>query len=332
MTAEAVSSSLRPFATSPPREPRHGPRPGWPRSSDPPTRPCCEVVRDQTERLQIPAELAAAEAERRVYADRERIARDLHDRVIQRIFAAGMGLQGVQGLVASPELAGRLASLSAELDEAVRDIRTSVFTLRRGPGDFSFRGQLIDIGEHTAEALGFRPRIDFRGPVDLATPAHIAEQSVAVVREALANVAKHAHATSAEVTVRVDSDRLTIVVADDGRGIRQEGRRSGLRNLAERAERLGGSSASNPLPAAAPVSPGTSRCRLEGLARPSTRPVSRSRCGATTSPGVRVLHVRRGHQRPGRPTRTRRRHVLNTVVRPPTSRRRPPAHATGPGA
>ncbi len=331
MTAEAVSSSLRPFATSPPREPRHGPRPGWPRSSDPPTRPFCEVVRDQTERLQIRAELAAAEAERRVYADRERIARDLHDRVIQRIFAAGMGLQGVQGLVASPELAGRLASLSAELDEAVRDIRTSIFTLRRGPGDFSFRGQLIDIGEHTAEALGFRPRIDFRGPVDLATPAHIAEQSVAVVREALANVAKHAHATSAEVTVRVDSDRLTIVVADDGRGIRQEGRRSGLRNLAERAEGLG-----DP-----PHRTRSRRRHLSHLGRPAVAlrasppvdaPCVTIAVWATTSPGVRVLHVRRGHQRPGRPTRTRRRHVLNTVVRPPTSRRRPPAHATGPGA
>ncbi len=201
----------------------------------------CEVLRDQTERQRSRAELAAAQAEAQVWSDRDRIARDLHDRVIQRIFAAGMGFQALTARIADPDTSGRLQDLIEDLDQAVREIRTSIFTLRtRRRDDTGLRSRLLTIGEQTSTALGFPPTFDFRGPVDFGTPPDIADQVVAVVREALTNVAKHAAATTAQVAVRVDSDRLTVTVADNGRGLGPSTRRSGLRNLSERAEEVGG--------------------------------------------------------------------------------------------
>lgn len=202
----------------------------------------CEVLRDRTERQRARAELAAAEAEAQVWADRDRIARDLHDRVIQRIFAAGMGFQALTGRVTDADTRGRLQGLIEDLDAAVREIRTSIFTLRthHPTGQAGLRSRLLTVGEQTSTALGFPPRFDFRGPVDIATPPEVADEVVAVVREALTNVAKHAGASSAEVVVRVDRSHLTVTVTDDGRGLGSTNRRSGLRNLAERADQLGG--------------------------------------------------------------------------------------------
>jgi PAS domain S-box-containing protein len=201
----------------------------------------CEVQRDQTERQRIRAELAGAQTEAQVWADRDRIARDLHDRVIQRIFAAGMGFQAVSALVTDPDARARMQSLVEDLDEAVREIRTSIFTLRTHVGDQTgLRSRLLAVGEQTGAVLGFSPTLDFRGPVDLGTPPEVAEQVVAVVREALANVAEHAEATSVVVEVRVGADDLSVIVTDNGRGPRPPTDDGGLANLAERAAELDG--------------------------------------------------------------------------------------------
>ena len=181
--------------------------------------------------------------------DRQRIARDLHDLVIQRLFATGLSLQGVLSSMArDPDTAHtRVEAAIDDLDETVRTIRTTIFALegsrRAGP---SLRDQLVDASESAVAALGFRPRVTFEGPVDTLASEAVTDDAVATLREALTNVARHARAT--EVSVRVCAIRgaLQLEVADDGvgptsRDVGQEGH--GLRNIADRARRHGGSSA-----------------------------------------------------------------------------------------
>lgn len=199
------------------------------------------MLRDLTERHRDQAHLAAAQADREVLADRERIARDLHDFVIQRIFTAGIGLEGIATAVTQPELARRLQTITDELDAAVREIRSSIFTLRRRPGAMgSLRGELLDIAAQTADILGFTPRVSFEGPVDSVVPDRVAEQMLGVLREGLSNIARHAHATSADIAVSADPDRVTLSITDNGRGMEGVTRRSGLLNLSHRAAALGG--------------------------------------------------------------------------------------------
>jgi PAS domain S-box-containing protein len=200
-----------------------------------------EVLRDMTERRRTQAELAAAHGERQLLADRERIARDLHDIVVQRIFAAGMAIQSATTAVTDSAVTGRLNRAVSELDTAVHDIRTSIFTLRRDPADTaSLRGRLLDIGTQMRDALGFLPAFHFDGLVDLVIGEHVADHLYAVVHEALANIAKHAHATTASITVTADQRQVSLVISDNGQGIRESGRRSGLDNLQQRAAELGG--------------------------------------------------------------------------------------------
>jgi PAS domain S-box-containing protein len=199
------------------------------------------ILRNLTERRRTQAHLAAALADREVLAERERIARDLHDFVIQRIFTAGIGLEGVATAVNRPELARRLQVITDELDAAVREIRSSIFTLRRRPGVAgSVRGELLDIAAQMADSLGFTPSVTFDGPVDSLATDLIAEQLLAVLREGLSNVARHAHATAVEVTVTADPSRVGLTITDNGRGMAGVTRRSGLQNLLHRAAELGG--------------------------------------------------------------------------------------------
>ncbi len=199
------------------------------------------MLRDLTERRRTQAQLAGAQADREVLAERERIARDLHDFVIQRIFTAGIGLEGVATAVTQPALAHRLQMITDELDAAVREIRSSIFTLRRRPGVAgSLRGELLDVAASSADVLGFSPRFSFEGPVDAVVPDQVAEHMLAVLREGLSNIARHAHATAAEVAVRADSDRVSLAITDNGCGMEGVGRRGGLQNLVHRAAELGG--------------------------------------------------------------------------------------------
>ncbi|HEX8346645.1 MAG TPA: GAF domain-containing sensor histidine kinase [Actinoplanes sp.] len=195
-------------------------------------------------------ERARAQEEREllmVLDDRERIARDLHDVVIQRLFATGMQLQGAVLHAGRPEAVKRINAAVDDLDATIRDIRRSIFELRT-PVDASLRTELRDAAEAAAEALGFRPVVDTSGPVDSAVPEDVVPEVLAVVREALSNVARHASATSARVTVKVAGGQVFVLVEDDGVGTDPEHARGGLINLRERAHDLGGTFEIRPAP------------------------------------------------------------------------------------
>jgi signal transduction histidine kinase len=173
-----------------------------------------------------------------VMSDRERIARDLHDTVIQRLFAVGMQLQAVS-LTGSAELGERLRASVKDIDDTIRDIRATIFELQTQVGQ-TLRGDLQALAREYVAPLGFSPTMRTSGPLDTVVPDVLREQLLPVVREALSNVARHAHATRAEVEVVIDGDLLLVTVIDDGVGLGHDVRQSGLRNARERARLLGG--------------------------------------------------------------------------------------------
>jgi signal transduction histidine kinase len=175
-----------------------------------------------------------------VLAERDRIARDLHDVVIQRMFATGLMLQGAYRFDIQPEVRERVETAVNELDTTIRDLRTAIFELHRRTAT-SLRSELSDLVAEYANLLGFAPRLSTRGPVDTAVDQQLRSQVLAVLREALSNVAKHARATSVRLSLEVTDRELIAQVADDGIGIDAAAYESGLRNLRERAGSLGGS-------------------------------------------------------------------------------------------
>ena len=185
---------------------------------------------------------ARAEQQRAVMLDeRERIAADLHDHVIQRLFAAGLSLQSTAGTLRAGEAADRILATVDDLDATIRQIRTSIFQLQqlpqtRAPG---LRARLLDVATDLTPVLGFEPAVRFSGLID-AVGHDIGEDVLAVVRESLSNVARHARAASAEVDVAATADRLTVDIRDDGIGLGSTDRRSGLDNLRRRADRRDG--------------------------------------------------------------------------------------------
>jgi len=199
------------------------------------------VVRDVSERLRAEEELRAAQEELALLADRERIARDLHDTVLQRLFATGLALQSTAGRV-TPEIRDRIESAVAELDTAIRDIRTAIFSLHAPSDPGSFRDRVMVVAAEATRALGFAPVVRFEGPVDAAVSGEAGEALVAVLREALSNVARHAAATAVDVEVSA-GDGLALRVTDNGAGLPEAARLTGgrgLANMAERARTLGG--------------------------------------------------------------------------------------------
>ncbi|GGO10243.1 histidine kinase [Microbispora rosea subsp. aerata] len=175
--------------------------------------------------------------------DRDRIAKDLHDVVIQRLFAVAMTLMSAVRLVERPEASSRLQSAIDELDTTIRQIRSTIFALQTPHEETSpsLRAQIVSLVEGSRGHLGFMPGLSMEGRLDNDVPAEVAEHLLAVLREALSNIVRHARASHADVAVNAADGRLTLVVKDNGVGVPAEGRRSGLRNLADRAERLGGS-------------------------------------------------------------------------------------------
>ncbi|MGC1213375.1 MAG: GAF domain-containing sensor histidine kinase [Micromonospora sp.] len=173
-----------------------------------------------------------------VLEDRERIARDLHDVVIQRLFATGLQLQS-GAMNARPEVAKRINAAVDDLDATIRDIRRTIFELRT-PMSAALRTEIREAIEVAAESLGYRPQLELIGPIDSAVPDSLRPELTAVLREALSNAVRHAHAERVGVTVKVDAGWVTVTVTDNGVGCGPEAARSGLVNLRERAERLGG--------------------------------------------------------------------------------------------
>ncbi|MET9292180.1 GAF domain-containing protein [Streptomyces sp. NPDC003077] len=189
-----------------------------------------------------------------VYEERDRIARDLHDLVIQRLFATGMMLESAQRRSVVPEVRDGVGQAVDELDTTIQEIRTAIFALQQGPNEAptGLRTRVLrEIGT-AAAPLGFQPSVTFTGAVDARVGERTGKNLVAALRESLSNAFRHAHASRIEVvvdaTVTLPDGRegVRLTVADDGVGIPEGGRRSGLRNLARRAEELGGSSTYGP--------------------------------------------------------------------------------------
>ncbi|MFE1193129.1 GAF domain-containing protein [Streptomyces olivaceoviridis] len=178
-----------------------------------------------------------------VLEDRDRIARDLHDLAIQRLFATGMTLQSAGRFIEHPEAAERVLRAVDDLDETIKIIRSTIFGLRTRAGAGSgggLRARVVRTVGEAAPVLGLTPSVRMEGLVDTDVPPEIADHVMAVLSEALTNIARHARADRAQVVLTTDSREVCLTVSDDGVGIAPDGRRSGLRNMAERAAKLGG--------------------------------------------------------------------------------------------
>ena len=176
-----------------------------------------------------------------VLQDRERIARDLHDLVIQRLYATGMSLQGALPLIARPEVADRVTRAVDALDDTIGEIRSAIFALqsRHDLKQPALTERILDVLQEMTGPLGFAPSLSLSTALDNQMPPEVGDQALYVLREALSNAARHADASRVDVRVQAGSD-LVVVVSDDGVGLGNSTRRSGLANLAERAGQLGG--------------------------------------------------------------------------------------------
>jgi signal transduction histidine kinase len=190
------------------------------------------------------ARLLAKVHELALVEDRERIARDLHDTVIQRLFATGMSLQSAVRFVTSDPVAaiGRIGAAVDELDTTIKQIRTAIFDLEQSKATpESLRARILALAREAAVPLGFDPRVVLDGAIDTALQANVGNELLATLREALSNVARHARAARVDVEVVVDGD-VRLIVTDDGVGLPSDdppvGR--GLRNMCDRAVKLGG--------------------------------------------------------------------------------------------
>ena len=191
------------------------------------------TIRDISDRQESAAQMA-------MLLDRQRIARDLHDMVIQRLFASGMNLQAVQAAAQPPMVAERIAATINELDDTIRELRTAIFQLGQHNERRTLSAQITELVHDRARHLGFEPALQLTGDLD-TLPGFIADQLVATVTEGLSNVVRHADATSAEVRSERIDDRVSLRISDDGVGLPDEPKRSGgLSKMMWRAAELGG--------------------------------------------------------------------------------------------
>lgn len=172
-------------------------------------------------------------------SDRERIARDLHDHVIQRLFAAGLSLQGTMSRAKSPEVQQRLNGTVDELQAVIQEIRTTIFDLHGGSSATTRLRQRIEDIVASFSGHGLRAGVHFVGPLSVVD-ATLADHAEAVVREAVSNAVRHSGAHRLTVTVRVE-DELSCEITDDGCGMPADVTASGLNNLRARAQEVGGS-------------------------------------------------------------------------------------------
>jgi signal transduction histidine kinase len=176
-----------------------------------------------------------------VLREHQRIAADLHDHVIQELFATGMGLQAMVYRVHTEENRQHLSDFVDAIDATIRRIRTTIFQLNRSPhGHGGLKERLLAIVEEARPALGYAAHAEFAGPLDQAVSPELADDVIAVAREALANAARHAQASSVRLRVTLEGARVTVEAIDNGRGMGSPTRSSGLANLRSRAHRHGG--------------------------------------------------------------------------------------------
>jgi signal transduction histidine kinase len=181
--------------------------------------------------------------------DRERIARDLHDVVVQRIFASAMTLTATERLISEPEAVERVRRTVDDLDATIRQIRSTIFALQStGNGHaVGLRERVLEVLDSASAQLGFSPALQMEGLLDTVVPDELAHDLVAVLQESLSNIVRHARATRVEVRVSAAGGRLTLLAVDDGVGIDERAPRSGLANLEGRAVRREGSFSVEPV-------------------------------------------------------------------------------------
>ena len=172
--------------------------------------------------------------------ERARIARDLHDHVIQQVFAAGLVVQATASRLVDAAAVGALQEVVGNLDDAIKQIRVSIFQLQP-PTPGGLRAAVMNVVADVQPGLGLEPRVDLDGPLDSVATADLVRDVTAVVREALINVARHATATAVALNLHATTSRLTVTISDDGVGMGDADRRSGLDNMRERAENRKGS-------------------------------------------------------------------------------------------
>ena len=178
-----------------------------------------------------------------LYEDRDRIARDLHDHAIQRLYATGMALEGTVPMIGKPEVEARVRKSVNAMDATIKDIRAAIFALQTRTEDEqpNLREAVVGLIDEMTAPAGFTPSLRLGGKLNDQVSPEAGEEMLTALREALSNAARHAQASQIDVGVDVDADGcLTLRVSDDGIGVPESGRRSGLRNLQTRAEKLGG--------------------------------------------------------------------------------------------
>ena len=178
-----------------------------------------------------------------LYEDRDRIARDLHDHAIQRLYATGMALEGTVPMIGKPEVEARVRKSVNAMDATIKDIRAAIFALQTRTEDEqpNLREAVVGLIDEMTAPAGFTPSLRLGGKLNDQVSPEAGEEMLTALREALSNAARHAQASQIDVGVDVDADGcLTLRVSDDGIGVPEGGRRSGLRNLQTRAEKLGG--------------------------------------------------------------------------------------------
>ncbi|MEO6530316.1 MAG: GAF domain-containing protein [Specibacter sp.] len=176
-----------------------------------------------------------------IFTDRDRIARDLHDVVIQRLFAAGLSIQSLQRFITDRTASQRIRAVTTELDETIRDLRTTIYSLRVSSGETELLSDLIlRTVRNAAKTLAFAPRLNLAGPIDSGISEETAKHLLAVLSEGLSNAVRHSEAGAIEVFVDVTAEHVSVTIDDDGIGVGDLAHRSGLLNMEQRAELLHG--------------------------------------------------------------------------------------------
>lgn len=195
-------------------------------------------------RIGLALDLLRANREREEHLlldDRDRIARDLHDLVIQRLFAAGMSIQSLRRFTPDATALERIDTVTGELDETIRELRNTIYSLRAEQGKESVTALVLRTVQQAVAGSGLSPHIRFNGPVDATVTGGLADQMFAVLTEAVSNTVRHSSAHSLQVAVTVADGNLELTIEDDGRGFERPARVSGLDNMNHRAQSLGGS-------------------------------------------------------------------------------------------
>lgn len=194
-------------------------------------------------RIGLALDLANANALREqnlLFTDRERIARDLHDLVIQRLFAAGLSIQSLRRYTQDPVAHGRIAAVTTELDDTIRELRDTIYSLRTEETNEPLTGRILRAVQDSSGSAAVRPQVAFSGPVDDSVPEDVAAHLLPVLSEGLSNAIRHSEADKIQISVSAEPERVELLISDNGKGFNKPDRISGLANIQHRADLLGG--------------------------------------------------------------------------------------------